>query len=185
MKKGRRRTRRAWGGGTPRLPPSLAARVRANARSDVGISNVTLSRFARMVCSSDFTNVYSADRIPQRLAGLNRFITIVNLGRSGVPLGHFVTIVGTTDAIYYIDPYGLPCLVPEIIKFLQNCRRPVMYNLQQLQALDSVYCGLYAVLMARYMDPSSPRPQFRLKFNKKGNLKKNDRLCVRYLHMLL
>lgn len=167
----------------------LRERLKWNVRKKEGITNRVIDNFCRMACSSDFKGVYSADAIPEnKLIIRGNFIIIVNLGkrreylrqRRRLPVGHFVAIIARPDVIYYLDPYGLPSLEPLVTTFLQSCKRPVVHNSRQVQHLDSVYCGLYAMLFATYFDKDAP---FTMDFKKK-QLFENDDLCVSYLHRL-
>ncbi len=157
-------------------------------KKNKGMSNGVIRRYCRLVCGPDFKGVFSADCIPPYIAYLRDFIIIVNLGRrrdknkrGQLPVGHFVTIVGRLKKINYIDPYGLPPLVPEVVDFLRSCGRKISYNLKQIQHLDSVYCGLFSILYAIYMDNKT---KIKLKFYKR-NLMRNDKLCVKYIEKLL
>lgn len=164
----------------------LAARMRVNVSAKSGVSNVFLDRFTRLVCSTNFKGVYSADYIPAGLAALTRFTLIVNLGerrgvRGPLEVGHFVTIVGLPDKMLYVDSFGLPSLQRHVDLFLKNCGRKVVCNERQLQQFDSVMCGLYAAMFAAYFDQERPFP---LKFDRE-RLERNDKLCVSYLRRLI
>ena len=159
------------------------------------MSNETLERFCFRVCGNDFKGVFSADYIPLFLAAKSRFVIIANLGarrgvRTELPVGHFVTIAALPDVILYIDSYGLPSVEPNINKFLKICRRPVQFNLRQIQTYDSVYCSFYAMMFTCFVDKFVFRDSMpairvpKLRFEKR-NLKKNDELCVKYLKRIL
>lgn len=164
----------------------LTRRVKANVSKEGGISNETVARFCGSLCGKDFKGVFSADYIPRRLAARGRFIVVVNLGtrrgvRGKLPMGHFITIAADPSKVLYVDPYGLPNVEPNVERFLRLCRRPVEFNLRQIQDTESVYCGLYAVLFSLYFDK---KPDFKLRFRKR-NLRKNDKLCVEYLRKMM
>jgi hypothetical protein len=168
----------------------LTRRVNSNVQASSGLTNTTVDKFCRLVCSSDFKGVYSADYIPLKMAARTTFIIVVNLGlrkgvRTELPLGHFVTLVATASDIYYIDPYGFPSAVPHVNRFLRLCRRNVCFNFKQIQHFKSVYCGMYAILFACYMDKANNQGnKFKLKFKSK-NLLQNDNLCVKYMRQLI
>ncbi len=166
---------------------SLAARVRFNVHNRKGLSNDVIRKFCKQTCSKDFKGVFAADRIPRRLCVQPNFIIVVNLGRRGearsesdLPVGHFVTILGAPEAVYFLDPYGFPCTQPNVIKFMGNCRRAVMQNKRSIQDITSVYCGMYAILFANYLDKGW---SFRVRFCKK-HLLRNDKRCVAYLEKM-
>ena len=169
-----------WGGEVK----VLAKRVRENVSKNKGLTNTLIRNFCFKTCTEDFKGLFSADRIPKKLCVYPRFIIVVNLGKreeranvSDLPVGHFVTIVGTPHAVYYLDPYGLPCMQENVLHFLRECRREVLENSRQIQDYDSVYCGMYSILFAKYADRDWP---FKLEFCHK-HLRRNDQKCVMYL----
>ena len=166
----------------------LDRRVSANARKGKGLTNIVVDKFCRETCGKDYKGVYASDCLPIKLCGRHRFIIVVNLqprrehlNNPTLLAGHFVTIYAAPDLIYYLDPYGLPSLEPRVNRFLHLCARPVQFNLRQIQDFNSVYCGLFAILFANYLDK---RPNFRLKFNKR-RLRANDKLCKDYIARIL
>ncbi len=166
----------------------MAERIEAHVSRGKGISNTLVNRLCRKMCSKDFRGVFAANKIPRRLAGVGRFIIIVNLGEvdgggdGELPVGHFVCVAAQPEEINFIDPYGLPCMQPKVLSFLTEARRPIKENVQKIQHLDSPYCGLYSVLFAVYFD-KEPSERLKLKFNK-TKLMENDRKCVEYLKQL-
>lgn len=169
----------------------VAAGVRDHVRSKLGVTNTLVNRFCRQICSDDFKGVFSADCIPLQLAARPRFIIVVNLGkrkgvRGALPVGHFVTIAVSRSALLYIDPFGLPCVQPDISAFLRLCGRKTYINLRQIQHFNSAYCGFYAILFAAYLDREhrgGKKKMPKLCF-KKNNLYQNDKLCMKYLTRL-
>jgi hypothetical protein len=157
------------------------------------MSNAAVAGLCRLYCTGgrfgEFAGVFPADRLPLHLAARSRFLLVVNLGEIGhpsdptpPPRGHFVTVAAGPSGVLYIDPYGLPCLQPRVNRFLRLCRRRVLANWRQVQDLRSVYCGMYAVLFAAYLDR---KPNFKLRFHKAGrDLRRNDTLCARYLRRM-
>ena len=168
------------------LSAKLAARLRLHVDPSIGLSNKVVERYTFLICGDKFKGVYSADRIPLRLAARPSFTIIVNLElmeeRGRESGGHFVTVVGGEEEIYYIDPYGLPSAVPQVNRFLELCRRPIYQNFRQIQDLDSIYCGMYAILFARFFDRE--KSPFKMSFLR-SNLKRNDRRCVEYLRRMI
>lgn len=165
----------------------LEHRISQHVKPGQGISNQLVERLCRRLCGKDFSGVFSADYLPLHLAARPKFMLVVNLGkRRGIrppqklPPGHFVTVVGEPGKVYYLDPYGLPCDQKDVAKFLRHCRRPVAWNRRQIQAYNSNYCGLYAILFCVYLDSSSqysarlPPLSFTREKNK---LRSNDREC--------
>lgn len=175
--------------------------VEEHADPERGLTNTVVERFCRLVCSSAFAGVFSADCIPERrLCTAPAFCMVVNLGerrrkdgrprRAPLPLGHFVAISAAPDRreVRYFDPYGLPPTQPHVRRFLLRRRGEdgrVRSQLRQVQHFDSKCCGLFASLFAAYYDPgrASP-PDFPLRFHR-VRLRRNDALCARYLRRLI
>ena len=160
----------------------LEKRVKLNVKRGEGITNITVLRFCTLVCNKFyFRGVFSADRIPRTLSQRKNFVAIVNLAGSREYKGHFVTLVGSSKSVYYVDSYGLPSVDSRVNYFLKLCNRPVLFNLRQIQHFDSAYCALYAILFALYFEKKAP---FRLKF-KRRSLLDNDKLCCTYIRKLI
>lgn len=174
------------------LLDELSRRIRTHVLAGVGLTNEVVYRLCKLTTMGErFKGVYAADRIPLGLAAAPNFTMIVNLGRSRGPdggppqVGHFVTVVGRPGAVYYVDPFGLPCAQPQVKRFLRLCERPVKFGMRRVQALDSVYCGFFAMLFAMYLN-ARPRPKFRLMFHATpAKLKSNDQMCLLYLRRLI
>lgn len=147
-----------------------------------GITNRTVEALCKLKCGERFIGVFSADCIPKDLGNWSRFIVIINLGRRGRSVGHFVTIVGRPSSIHYLDSYGLPPFQPDVVRFLESCHRPVHHNREQIQSITSQHCGLYAILFACVADgkEKSSNVTFHTGGNEKA-MRKNDFLCRRYL----
>lgn len=165
----------------------LGNRVRVHVSPERGITNDFVARYCKKLCNDDFLGVYSADCLPVRFARHHRFTTIVNLGevkgvRGSLPVGHFVTLVGSPGKVRYIDPYGLPVVQRHVKHFLEQTARPVTANTTQIQDFASIACGLYAILFAKYFEEEPAK--FKLNFLKR-DLKKNDKLCVEYIRRFL
>lgn len=165
----------------------LADRVRVHVGPKKGVSNAFLRRMAALARTRHFAGVFAADCIPPRLAGRPRFTFIVNLGRKRLPdrnrplpVGHFVVVAGYPGRVLYVDSYGLPCAQPDVLAFVNSCRRPVGFNLRQVQDFGSVHCGYYALLYALYLDGDY---KFPLRFNRK-QLRANDSRCVNHLRKI-
>ena len=168
--------------------------VEEHAHPEKGLSNTLVERFCHLICTNFFKGVFAADCIPQRkLAKTPRFCIVVNLGErkkkkrgKPLPVGHFVTIVASPEAVRYFDSYGFPVTQSHVLRFLRLCKRNVLCTPKQVQDFDSKICGLYASLYAGYNDPGRRRdPEFKLRFYVRRKLERNDALCVRYLRKLI
>ena len=170
---------------------SFVEKVRYHASEGKGISNPLLNRLARLVCSQNFKGVYAANRIPRGLLRLPRFTIIVNLGEKTaspkpLPIGHFVSLSFDRESVFYVDPYGLPCLQPRVLRFIKDSGRQLWENRVQVQHWDSPYCSLFALLFTLYFDTPRRREvaKPKLLFHRK-NLRLNDAKCVYYLNKLI
>ncbi len=164
---------------------NLTKKIKEHAIKGVGISNSSLNRFSRLLCNRHFKGVFPTDCIPQHLASQLVFSIIVNLGKSkgknAEREGHFVSIVGFPKQVYYLDPYGLPPTQKHVKRFLKKCKRAIIVNRRQIQSLNSVYCGLFAVFFICYFDPVH---NFDVNFFLK-DLLRNDKLCIIYLRKII
>ena len=119
----------------------------------------------------------------------NEIILIVNIG------SHWITIAVYKNFVLYLDSYGLPPRQTEMIKFLtrllDQCKgiktHEIHYNIKQIQAISSNYCGMYAALWAKRLDNIMKNPEqknFSMRFYSgqiENRLRKNDKLCIKYL----
>lgn len=74
---------------------------------------------------------------------------IVNLDRSTGPGTHFTLWMNLPDMphVYYFDSFGV---VPpaEVEKWLKTSSKPIAYSSEQVQAIDSSYCGYFCAYIA-------------------------------------
>jgi hypothetical protein len=141
-----------------------------------GLTNLFITAFLTKH-SRTFQGTFSADSIPQKLSVRKRFSIVCNLSNENAIGTHFVTIIAFSHYVLYIDSLGLPCFVRDIAEFLNVLRRPVFYNLMQIQHLDSSFCGFYALLYVLYFET---RCKIKLEFSAE-QLLANDTLCVEYI----
>ena len=104
------------------------------------------------------------------------FSTIVNSS------GHFVTLIGRPETLYYIDSFGLSPIDEEIEQFISSDKRPCIINSTTYQHPLSIHCGFFAAFFVLYseigrvidMEPFDPTLTER-----------NDNICVNNLVSLL
>ena len=98
--------------------------------------------------SPNFQGVYSSDTIPvKKLRRLKNFCIVVNLSKINQPGTHFVAVLKLgSKAVIYFDPYGLPCFVQDICKFMKSLKVPIVDKKIKLQHDQSVYCGFFTIL---------------------------------------
>lgn len=162
------------------ISEKIASLLKDHVSKDWGMTNDMVNYIAMTLCSTLYKGLYMPKHLLRiSMAGniLQRpFTMIINVGK------HFVTVVCHKNYVLYLDPFGMPCLQPEVRRFLQGLRSKIFYNKTQIQQLKSKHCGLYAVLFALYYDV--PSRELRLKFHKNAS-EKNDKLCTVYLHKLM
>jgi len=109
---------------------------------------------------------------------------IVNIGDNGIGT-HWVMMykqeVGDMTVINYFDSYGLG--MPDL--FRDRFDEPGTYvaeNMSQIQANDSLLCGIYCLYFINEMDRGRKMGDIILDFsNKKSKLAANDKILVKYM----
>lgn len=150
-----------------------------------GVSNLFIhDAINRIRKTKEYKGIYSSNNINKKLNKVSNFCIVVNLNkRAKRNKGHFIVIHASSNRILYFDPLGNPCYVKSIFKFMKKCKRPIFHNLNQIQDMNSIYCGLYCILFTLYFDRKKP---FKMIFYKRRNkLKKNDEKCIKYLKKLV
>jgi hypothetical protein len=158
----------------------IAHLLRSHVNKEWGMTNDLVHYLANALCPNLYKGLYTPNQLlPFLLQGRKStarpFTMIVNVGR------HYVTVYCHKDYVLYLDPFGKPCVQPTVRHVLQNLSAPLFYNKTRIQCKSSNHCGLYAILFACYYDRARKR---KLKFYDRAS-KKNDKLCVLYLHRLL
>jgi len=135
--------------------------------------------------SNDYYGTFPANMIPRHLLQVKRFQIIINTSRTDDPPelgGHFIVVEATPEHVVYIDPFGQPCMQPDIIEFIKNCKRPETYfNNVAIQHPTSVFCPLYCALFILYYHL---KPRWNLNFSS-TNLKSNEEKCITQLNRLI
>ena len=121
---------------------------------------------------------------------------VVNVG------AHWVTICIDREFVLYLDSYGMPPALPAVRRFLRRCAeylgldpdKRVFYNGRTVQAWDSNYCGVFAVLwtlcLAMTATEASEEDRravdaAKIEFMRAANkLKHNDNRCAKFLRRL-
>lgn len=99
------------------------------------------NKFAKV---KNFLGVFSCDTLPRNVP--SKCGLIVNTDKSSGPGEHWVAIFIENNVGEYFDSFGLPPLVPEILKFLENCCQSWYFNQTQFQGINHSSCGQFAVL---------------------------------------
>ena len=156
----------------------------------LGLSVELVNSICKSICSKKYKGLYVSHSIPfDQLKHESTFTIIVLLpGRS---TGHYVMIHATPSTVFYVDSYGLPCFDKNARSFLKKLatdtkwkKRKLFVNNKQIQHPKSMYCGLYAVLFAKYFDKNDHKEKITLKFPVSQSLS-NDKRCVKYINKLI
>lgn len=165
------------------ISEKVAELVKEHVSKDWGMTNDMVNDIAMALCPNLYKGLYMPEHLLRiSMAGnilqqqqQQPFTMIINVGK------HFVTVVSHEKYVLYLDPFGIPCMQPQVRQFLRGLHSKIFYNKTQIQQLKSKHCGLYAVLFALYYDV--PARSTRLKFDENAS-EKNDKLCTVYLHKL-
>ena len=105
---------------------------------------------------------------------------IVNTEKSNHPGGHWVALLLQKDCSFYFDSFGLPVLEEDIFNYLERCYKKITYNLQCIQDIESVSCGLYCISFVKHVHSIKTFTSFIKNFSL-DHLKSND---LKVLHLL-
>ena len=161
-------------GGTPQQVLGLPL-------NNIGLSEKHIEQFLA-ANSTTFQGVYACNELPLKLEKKKEFSIVVNLSTNEHPGTHWISIVAKHNLILYMDSFGLPIFNNYILNFIKNCKRKIVYNKQQIQSHQSLYCGFYAILFILYYEKNH---NFYLNFHtNKHDLILNDKMCINYIQQL-
>ena len=100
------------------------------------LSNIELIDAAHELKIPNFRGVFLRDTLPKKPKS-NMECGILNLDDSSGTGTHWVGWYKCRNQKYYFDSYGLQP-PQEILKYL---RSPILYNTEQVQQADQVFCG--------------------------------------------
>ena len=153
-----------------------------------GLSNHAIEALLRRSCP-DFQGVVSADTIPpcllQRSREGQQWSLICNLSEADRPGSHFISIICLPNYALYLDSLGLPCRTTSIAEFLRDLKKPIFYNVRQVQSASSDACGLYCMLFIlhfNHRERSAAPTEFQWE---KRKLSLNDVTCVALIREML
>jgi hypothetical protein len=154
-----------------------------------GITNEVLNNFLCQLCSSKYLGVFNIqNEIPMEIAEEDDYFMIINVGK------HFVLLYADSNEIVYIDPFGnhqnqLPSRhFTKLIFFSRKAtkqperRRVLHISDYVIQEKTSIFCGLYCMLFALYLDNALEFPK--LKFSIPPSVS-NDKKCLSYLLQII
>ena len=126
--------------------------------------------------------VFCKDELPKKKIEGFYIINMQNsVDSNGKSLGgtHWISAGIWKGKSFYFDSFG--CICPnEVKKFLP---KPIMYNTQQIQSIDSSDCGYFAFCCCYYLYKNGLNETTYDKFVKmfdENNFKKNDKVIQKY-----
>ena len=109
------------------------------------LSNIELVDAVQHLKIPNFRGVFLRDTLPKRPN--QKECGILNLDSSNGRGTHWVAWFKNKDDKYYFDSYGVQP-PNEMIKYLQS---PILYNTEQIQQADQVFCGLLCLYVLKEM----------------------------------
>lgn len=141
--------------------------------NEEGLTNIFIDFFLKHFCDN-YAGCFSNDEIPR--VEKNNYSLVLNLSSSKQKGSHFIVVIIKTDAILYIDSFGLICFDPLIRKFMLSFNRPILFNKRQIQHFLSKKCGFYAILYCLYFDRDR---DYLITFS--SDLMTNDKKCIQHI----
>jgi len=140
-------------------------------------TNIYLNDLLYPLCGN-YGGCFSCDNIPLVKSPTN---FIVNLSKESESGSHFIALVIKDQSIFYFDSFGLPCTNDDILTYMANLSRRIVYNAVRVQDFTSKMCGFYCALIVLRNDDKC-RLKGILNFHSTApNLHLNDKLCIDYI----
>ena len=137
----------------------------------LGLSNSYVSS----ILEKHSDNFSGVNILSSQLHGKKRFSTICNID------GHFTTLIGYPEKIFYIDSFGLPPQHEGVLNFLDHDARVCFINNVTYQHPLSVFCGYYCMYFILFSEREhSNLTQFDTQL-----IERNDEICVENVCTLL
>lgn len=130
-----------------------------------------------------FKGTFSSNNIPPELKTTNKFSIVCNLSKSTHKGSHWIVIIGEKYNVHYIDSMGLPCLIQDILIFLNSCNRNLTINSRCIQPLSSIFCGFYSIYCVLYYDKNNSITNIFNLFSK--DVFKNDKIVIKQIIKLM
>lgn len=126
--------------------------------------------------------VYAADRIPNALS--TPAAVICNTDEHTKPGSHWISIyIDKNREGIYFDSYGLPPYSKHHLDRLKKNCKTFRWNTKQLQSMDSVCCGQYAIMFLYHMCGGTSLSKFCKLFT--HNTKRNDSMAKKFYKKIL
>jgi hypothetical protein len=144
-----------------------------------GLTNIYLQDVIGGTCET-FIGVFSCDEL-QDIPPQNQFSLVCNFSPSNMKGTHFIALYVTASSTYYFDSYGLPCIDPEINKFVVSLNRAKNYSsAASIQDMYSTFCGYYCWGFILSMEQNN-NVSYITHFNRKRLKDKNDIKCIKFI----
>lgn len=157
------------------IPPSRQKGVRS---SQGHFSDMLSAKQIRLLLrdNNNFLKVLASKSIcnipPPYSLSLPRSL-IINIKAKKGRIGHWVSLLLTSNEAIYFDSMGKQLYDVCIIKYLLNHYNCIIFNPIKIQHNTSVKCGLFCVAFVKFVKSKSDFKQFIEMFSK-TDLKKND-----------
>jgi hypothetical protein len=200
-------------GGLLSASRALARYIGGNVNEELGMSNIFLRELALQMtdilkeCAVHsqcrqrggrrrFKGLFAlselTDRTTSLLATWQFTSAIVNLGTAGgaLPTGHFVALLFCPEGCLYADSLGLPPVSPPLLTFIKNTIKQrgggsLRFNQTRIQHDKSQFCGLFSLLFVSLFEIDMDPLTTVTFYTSNADLMKNDKLCARYLQILI
>lgn len=126
----------------------------------------------------EYRGTFARDSLPNTpIDGEAGIVNLDNMAGMGT---HWVCYYIGPKYAEYFDSYGLP-IPNEILRYLKRSKKRVIGSTNEIQHLESIYCGYYCLyyILARVVDQIDPY-DIVYKFDN-TNTKLNDRLVMKLL----
>ena len=148
----------------------------------VGISNLYIKDILDELPLKHWTGVFSMDQLTLPIPE-DDFAVIVNFSDLNEKGTHFVTLANIKKHLVLFDSLATPYeFLPERLQTIMNTYNGTYLMPYPIQAIDSEFCGFYAMYFILYLSlPSFFRQLFSPVLFSKTKLKKNDVECIQLL----
>lgn len=102
------------------------------------ISNITINKYLGKYPL--YNGCFSCLQLPKIEVGCY----VINISEDPQAGTHWVTVIVRTNSINYIDSFGQ---IPnsQILEWIKKTKKPIMYNVNDFQALKSDACGYFCM----------------------------------------
>lgn len=143
------------------------------------VSNLYLNDFLYPLCKS-YGGCFSCDNVPSVKVGQS-INFIINLSKESEPGTHFIALIIKEHTVFYFDSFGLKCSNRDILTYMENLSRKIVFNSFTIQDVNSKMCGYYCALLILRNDKNCKLKSDLYFYSSSKDLVLNDKLCVDYI----